>query len=107
MLTIRSEVQALVRATEKLFSPILLDQELNEDERDMVAMCTQSLVEKYPRAETSSHESLRAEKEVLLHQSHRVAIESSALVERTRMEIQASKAAVEGMREGIKQARNL
>jgi hypothetical protein len=48
MLTIRQEVQALVRATEHLLSPITLGEPLNEDERDMVAMCAQSLAEKYP-----------------------------------------------------------
>jgi hypothetical protein len=37
MLTVREEVQALVRATEWLLSPILLDQELNKDERNIVA----------------------------------------------------------------------
>jgi hypothetical protein len=48
MQTIRQEVQALVRTTERLLSPITLGQPLNEDERDMVAMCAQSLAEKYP-----------------------------------------------------------
>jgi hypothetical protein len=46
--TIRQEVQALVRTTERLLSPITLGEPLNEDERDMVAMCAQSLAEKYP-----------------------------------------------------------
>jgi hypothetical protein len=49
---------ALVRTTEWLLSPITLGQSLNEGERDMVAMCAQSLLEKYPRAETSSQEKL-------------------------------------------------
>jgi hypothetical protein len=39
MLTIREEVQAFVRAIETLLSPIMLGKPLNEDERDMVAMC--------------------------------------------------------------------
>ena len=48
MLTIREEVQAFVRATEMLLSPIMLGKALNEDERDMVAMCAQSLAQKFP-----------------------------------------------------------
>ena len=48
METIRIEVQALVRVTETLLSPITLDPELNQDERDMVAICIISLAEKYP-----------------------------------------------------------
>ena len=48
MLTIREEVQAFVRATEMLQSPIMLGKALNEDERDMVAMCAQSLAQKFP-----------------------------------------------------------
>ena len=43
MQTIREEVQAFVRATETLLSPIMLGRPLNEDERGMVAMCGQSL----------------------------------------------------------------
>jgi hypothetical protein len=48
MSTIRQEVQALVRATETLLSPITLGQELSQDECDMVALCIMSLAEKYP-----------------------------------------------------------
>ena len=46
--TIRPEVLAFVQATELLLSPIMLGRPLNEDERDMVAMCAQNLAEKYP-----------------------------------------------------------
>ena len=52
MKTIRPQVQAFVRATETLLSPIILGRPLNEDERDMVAMCVQSLAEKYPMSLT-------------------------------------------------------
>ena len=55
MQTIRQEVQALVRNTERLLSPITLGQALNEDERGMVAMCAQSLAEKYPAMEDTTH----------------------------------------------------
>jgi hypothetical protein len=48
METIRQEVRALVLTTERLLSPITLGEPLNEDERDIVAMCAQSLAEKYP-----------------------------------------------------------
>ena len=48
METIRPEVQAFVSAAETLLSPIMLGRPLNEDERDIVAMCAQNLAEKYP-----------------------------------------------------------
>jgi hypothetical protein len=48
METIRQDVLAFVRATERLLSPITLDQELNQDERDMVAISIMSMMEKYP-----------------------------------------------------------
>jgi hypothetical protein len=48
METIRKEVQAFVQVTEKLLSPVYLGEALNEDERDLVAMCVQNLAEKYP-----------------------------------------------------------
>ena len=56
--TIRREVEALVRTTERLLSPITLGQPLNEDERGMIAMCARSLAEKYPMSfATSTQES--------------------------------------------------
>jgi hypothetical protein len=103
--TIRQEVHELVLTTERLLSPITLGQPLNEDERDIVAMCAESLAEKYPRAEPS--ETWRSEKEALLHQSRQVAIESQAVIERTLMEIQDSRAAVGQVKERIKESRNL
>jgi len=45
---IRKEVQAFVRASEKLLSPVILGHPLNENERDLVAMYIQNLAEKYP-----------------------------------------------------------
>lgn len=106
METIRQEVHALVLTTERLLSPITLGQPLNEDEKEIVAMCAESLAEKYPRAEPS--ESWRSEKEeALFHQSRQVAVESQAVIERTRMDIQDSKAAVGQMREQINGSRNL
>lgn len=48
MQTIRQEVLALVRDTEWLLSPITLGEPLNEDEREIVAMCALSLAEEYP-----------------------------------------------------------
>jgi hypothetical protein len=48
MLTIRQEVQEFVRATERLLSPIILGNALNEDERELIAMCAQNLAEMYP-----------------------------------------------------------
>jgi hypothetical protein len=41
METIRQEVRALVLTTERLLSPVTLGEPLNEDERDMVAMCSE------------------------------------------------------------------
>jgi hypothetical protein len=82
MQTIREEVQAFVRATETLLSPIMLGRPLNEDERGMVAMCGQSLAERYSKAEDfPDEESQDSEKENLLHRSHQVAIETQAVIE--------------------------
>ncbi len=100
MLTIRPEVQAFVRATETLLSPIMLGRVLNEDERDMVVMCVQNLAERYSKAEDSpDEENQHSEKEDLLHRSHQVTIDTQAVIERTRMEIEDSKVAVVEMRE--------
>ena len=56
MKTIRKEVQTFVQATETLLSPILLGEELNEDERGMVAMCLQSLAKEYATQAPSPQE---------------------------------------------------
>jgi hypothetical protein len=106
METIRQEVHALVLTTERLLSPITLGQPLNEDEKEIVAMCAQSLAEKYPREEAFTDESRRSEKEALLHQSRQVAVETQAVIERSRMEIHDSKAAVGQMREQINGSQN-
>jgi hypothetical protein len=53
--TIRQDVQALARVTQRLLSPITLDHELNQDERDMVAICIMSLAEKYPVSYAMPH----------------------------------------------------
>jgi hypothetical protein len=105
MLTIREEVQALARATERVLSPIMLGKALNDDERELIAMCAQNLVEKYARAEGSAEEGLHSEKEALLHQSQQVTVETLAVIERTRIEMQASKTAVAQMRERINGSR--
>jgi hypothetical protein len=57
MQTVRKEVQAFVNATERLLAPIVLEA-LNEDEREIIAMCAQSLVERYPTTQGSTEENL-------------------------------------------------
>jgi hypothetical protein len=106
METIRREVHALVLTTERLLSPITLGQSLNEDEREIVAMCAESLAEKYPRAVPSVQESWRSEKEAILDQSRQVTIDSQAVIERTRINIRESKADIGKMKEQMRESRN-
>src|SRR5690348_13317013 len=108
MQTIREDVQAFVRLTEKLLSPILLGKAFNEDERGLVAMCAQSLVEKYPTMEVSTEktrsmpEVMRSEKQSILRQSRRVMIESRAVIEKSSREIQDTRTDIGQMKERIK-----
>lgn len=56
MKTIRKEVQAFVRASEVLLSPILLGPMLNDDERGLVSMCLESLAKEYTEKVPSPQE---------------------------------------------------
>jgi hypothetical protein len=98
MPTIREEVQAFLRATELLLSPTMLGKPLNEGEWDTVAVCAQNLLERYPGGEGAAEDSFRSENEALLRQSHQVTIETLAVIERSRMDLENLHVAVEKMR---------
>jgi hypothetical protein len=107
MQTIRQEVRTLVLTTERLLSPITLGEPLNEDETGIVAMCAQSLTERYPIADAPGETTLRPDKqEAILHRSHQVTKETRALIGSTRMNIRDSRVDVRKMREQMKESRN-
>jgi hypothetical protein len=98
MLTIRQEVQAFLRVTELLLSPAMLGKPLNEGEWDTVAVCAQNLMERYPSGKGAAEDSLRAENEALLRRSRELTIETLAVIERSRVDIENLHLAVEKMR---------
>jgi hypothetical protein len=118
MLPIRKEVQAFVRLSETLLSPVLLDGPLNEDERGLVAMYIQNLAEKYTEMEgTVSPESQRnielrtvranLEKQAALQESHHLVGLSRLVMDKSRASVEQSREDVGHVRECIDKSRSL
>jgi hypothetical protein len=100
MVTLRPEVQALIRATECLLSPITLGEELSRDEREMVGMCAENLLQKYPVT------AMEDQNPDGLHQSRHATKKSRAVINRTRVDFQVSGEAIEQVKQRISKSRN-